>query len=249
MIDPARIAELNAPQEAALRADLESLETSLERTTSVTPSALIDALVDFSVAAPSWAVGTGGTRFGRFPLGGEPSTTEEKIDDVATLNVLTASNGSISLHVPWDDPDDPDGLRQYAAECSIEFDAMNSNTFQDNPATTRDGAITYKFGSLANADPAVREAAVEHNLNVIDLGVEARVAYRRHRLAGGRDQPPRPGGPPDPVRARRRRPPADPRPSPRRMAHVHRAQAVRAGLLCDGQPRLGFVAPAGAGGR
>ena len=30
---------------------------------------------------------------------------------------------------------------------------MNSNTFQDNPATTDDGAITYKFGSLANADP------------------------------------------------------------------------------------------------
>ncbi len=171
MIDPARIAELNAPQEAALRADLESLETSLERTTSVTPSALIDALVEFSVAAPSWAVGTGGTRFGRFPLGGEPSTTEEKIDDVATLNALTASNGSISLHVPWDDPDDPEALRQYASERSIEFDAMNSNTFQDNPATTRDGAITYKFGSLANADPAVREAAVEHNLYVIDLGV------------------------------------------------------------------------------
>ena len=133
---------------------------------------MIDALVDFSVAAPSWAVGTGGTRFGRFPLGGEPSTTEEKIDDVATLNALTASNGSISLHVPWDDPDDPEALRQYASECSIEFDAMNSNTFQDNPATTRDGAITYKFGSLANADPAVREAAVEHNLYVIDLGVK-----------------------------------------------------------------------------
>ena len=172
MIDPARIAELNAPQEEALRADLGSLEMSMERTSAVTPSALIDALVEFSVAAPSWAVGTGGTRFGRFPLGGEPSTTEEKIDDVATLNALTASNGSISLHVPWDDPDDPEGLRQYAASCSIEFDAMNSNTFQDNPATTRDGAITYKFGSLANADPSVRDAAVEHNLYVIDLGVK-----------------------------------------------------------------------------
>ncbi len=171
MIDPARIAELNAPYEEALRADLGSLETSLERTSTVTASALLDALVDFSVAAPSWAVGTGGTRFGRFPLGGEPSTTEEKVDDVATLNALTASNRSISLHVPWDHPEDPDGLREYAAERSIEFDAMNSNTFQDNPATTRDGAITYKFGSLANADPAVREAAVEHKVQVIDLGV------------------------------------------------------------------------------
>ncbi len=71
---------------------------------------MVSALADFDVAAPSWAVGTGGTRFGRFPIGGEPRNTEEKIDDVALLNTLTASNGTISLHVPWDDPEDPDGL-------------------------------------------------------------------------------------------------------------------------------------------
>ena len=60
------------------------------------------------MAAPSWAVGTGGTRFGRFPIGGEPRTTYEKIDDVAALNALTGANRTISLHVPWDDPDDPE---------------------------------------------------------------------------------------------------------------------------------------------
>jgi L-rhamnose isomerase/sugar isomerase len=128
-------------------------------------------LVDFSVAAPSWAVGTGGTRFGRFPIGGEPRTTEEKIDDVATLNLLTASNQSISLHVPWDLPGDPASLKEYADERGISFDAMNSNTFQDNPATTDDGRLSYKFGSLANSDKAVRDAAIEHNKEVIDLGV------------------------------------------------------------------------------
>jgi L-rhamnose isomerase/sugar isomerase len=85
---------------------------------------------------------------------------------------LTASNRSISLHVPWDDPDDPDGLREYAESRGIGFDAMNSNTFQDNPSTTSDGKLTYKFGSLANADPAVREVAVAHNEYVIDLGVK-----------------------------------------------------------------------------
>ena len=132
---------------------------------------VVSTLRAFSVAAPSWAVGTGGTRFGRFPIGGEPRTTEEKIDDVAVLNALTTANRSISLHVPWDDPDDPDGLREYAAARSIGFDAMNSNTFQDNPSTTADGTLTYKFGSLANSDPAVRQAAVEHNRYVIDLGV------------------------------------------------------------------------------
>ena len=155
---------------------------------------MVSALVAFSVAAPSWAVGTGGTRFGRFPIGGEPRTTEEKIDDVAALDSLTASNDSISLHVPWDDPDDPDGLREYAEERSIAFDAMNSNTFQDNPSTTDDGKLTYKFGSLANADPAVREVAVEHNQYVIDLGARARVD-RPDRLAGRRDQSSRPSRP------------------------------------------------------
>ena len=73
--------------------------------------------------------------------------------------------------MPWDDPSDPDGLREYATDRGIGFDAMNSNTFQDNPSTTGDGSITYKYGSLANSDPAVRELAVEHNQYVIDLGV------------------------------------------------------------------------------
>ena len=45
------------------------------------------------------------TRFGRFPGGGEPRTTEEKVDDVAALHALTGANRTVSLHVPWDDPD------------------------------------------------------------------------------------------------------------------------------------------------
>ena len=60
----------------------------------------------FCVAAPSWALGTGGTRFGRFPGAGEPRTIEEKLDDVAALNGLTGANRTVSLHVPWDEPDD-----------------------------------------------------------------------------------------------------------------------------------------------
>jgi L-rhamnose isomerase/sugar isomerase len=129
----------------------------------------------FSAAAPSWAVGTGGTRFGRFPGGGEPRDTIEKIDDVAALNALTGANRSVSLHVPWDDPGPGPGataLRRHADERGIAFDAMNSNTFQDNPSTTRDGAVSYKFGSLANVDEGARRAAIEHNHYVIDLGVE-----------------------------------------------------------------------------
>ena len=170
MIDPERIATFNIGEELGLVEDVENLALRLDREEATPAESIIEALVDFSVAAPSWAVGTGGTRFGRFPFGGEPRTTEEKIDDVATLNQLTASNRSISLHVPWDLPEDPGGLREYADDREIWFDAMNSNTFQDNPSTTDEGRLSYKFGSLANSDMAVREIAIEHNKEVIDLG-------------------------------------------------------------------------------
>lgn len=172
MIDGQRIAELNRSRESELEKDLEHVVERLDRRGRLKAESVIGALAEFSVAAPSWAVGTGGTRFGRFPIGGEPRTTEEKIDDVAALNALTASNRAISLHVPWDDPDDPGALRDYAGERAIGFDAMNSNTFQDNPSTTDNGKISYKFGSLAHSDPAVREIAINHNRYVVDLGVQ-----------------------------------------------------------------------------
>jgi L-rhamnose isomerase/sugar isomerase len=171
MIEQEQITDLNRDLMPALESDLGHLTEQLARRGGSSAAEVTEALAAFQVAAPSWAVGTGGTRFGRFPIGGEPRTTEEKIDDVAVLNSLTASNGAISLHVPWDDPEDPEGLREYATERAIGFDAMNSNTFQDNPSTTDYGKLSYKFGSLANSDPAVREVAVEHNKYVIDLGV------------------------------------------------------------------------------
>ncbi|MFM8303158.1 MAG: TIM barrel protein [Actinomycetota bacterium] len=160
--------------EASLLADHErDLDHACAQATriGVDPEPLITEVQRFSVAAPSWAVGTGSTRFGRFPGGGEPRTTEEKIDDVAALHALTGANRTVSLHVPWDDPADPAALRAYATELGIGFDAMNSNTFQDNPSTTGDGLVSYKFGSFAHPDPTVRKFALEHNLAVVELGV------------------------------------------------------------------------------
>lgn len=152
--------------------------------------AVVAELARFSVAAPSWAVGTGGTRFGRFPIGGEPRTTVEKIDDVAALNALTGANRSISLHVPWDDPgDEAEALRAHADSVGLSFDAMNSNTFQDNPSTTDDGAVSYKFGSLCSTDAAVRAAAIDHNRYVIDLGVKLGSKAITVWLADGMNHP------------------------------------------------------------
>ena len=128
---------------------------------------IVARLRAFQVAIPSWALGAGGTRFGRFGYGGEPATLEQKLDDVALLNDLTRSASSVSLHIPWDIPDDPDAIRAYAAQRGIGFDAVNSNTFQDQPGQQH----SYKFGSLNHVDPAVRAQAVAHNQDVIDYGV------------------------------------------------------------------------------
>jgi L-rhamnose isomerase/sugar isomerase len=173
-IDRSRIEEENELRLAWHESDLAHALDVAGRA-GVDGEAVVAEVARFSAAAPSWAVGTGGTRFGRFPGGGEPRDTFEKIDDVAALNALTGANRTVSLHVPWDDPGLGEGaaeLRRHAAERDIGFDAMNSNTFQDNPSTTRDGALSYKFGSLANTDEAVRRAAIDHNHYVVDLGVE-----------------------------------------------------------------------------
>jgi L-rhamnose isomerase / sugar isomerase len=173
-IDRSRIEEENELRLAWHESDLAHALDVVGRA-GVDAEAVVAEVARFSAAAPSWAVGTGGTRFGRFPGGGEPRDTFEKIDDVAALNALTGANRTVSLHVPWDDPGPGDGateLRRHAEERAVGFDAMNSNTFQDNPSTTRDGAVSYKFGSLANTDEAVRRAAIDHNHYVIDLGIE-----------------------------------------------------------------------------
>jgi L-rhamnose isomerase/sugar isomerase len=183
-----RIIDVEADLVAAHERDLDMLRERLARAGTDT-DVVIDEVGRFSVAAPSWAVGTGGTRFGRFPIGGEPRTTEEKIDDVAALNALTGANRTVSLHVPWDDPADPPALRARAAAVGIGFDAMNSNTFQDNPSTTGDGAVSYKFGSFANADPDVRKRALEHNLAVIELGLQLGATALTVWLADGTNHP------------------------------------------------------------
>ena len=129
---------------------------------------IIKKLTDFQVAIPSWALGTGGTRFGRFPGGGEPRSLEEKIEDIGLLHALNGSSGAISLHIPWDIPKDANAIKKLAAQHGLRFDAMNSNTFQDQPGQK----LSYKFGSMQHVDKAVRKQAVDHNIEVIKYGKE-----------------------------------------------------------------------------
>jgi len=130
--------------------------------------AIIQQLVDFQIAIPSWALGTGGTRFGRFSSGGEPRNIEEKIEDIGLLHKLNGASGAVSLHIPWDTVENTAGIKALAAQHGLKFDAMNSNTFQDQA----DQALSYKFGSLQHVDRSVRKQAIEHNIEVIRQGIE-----------------------------------------------------------------------------
>lgn len=184
----AEIASHNESSSVVHRDELDQISTMLDRR-GLSAANIISELARFSVAAPSWALGTGGTRFGRFPIGGEPRDIYEKLDDVATLNALTGANRTISLHIPWDEILDPPAARSHAEQAGIGFDAMNSNTFQDNPETTENGQISYRYGSLAHTDAAVRDAAVEHNRSVVSLGRQLGSAALTVWLADGSTHP------------------------------------------------------------
>ncbi|NBC16822.1 MAG: L-rhamnose catabolism isomerase [Bacteroidetes bacterium] len=165
MLDPTRIAEHNDAAHEHHRRDYEHLGQHLQRR-KVDIERIVEQVQAFAVAVPSWALGTGGTRFGRFPGGGEPRDIYEKMDDIAVIHQLTGATPRVSLHIPWDEPDDPAALRQHADDLHLGFDAVNSNTFQDQPGQDR----SYKFGSLCHTDAEVRRQAVAHNLHVMEVG-------------------------------------------------------------------------------
>lgn len=129
---------------------------------------ILQKISDFQIGIPSWALGTGGTRFGRFSLGGEPGNIEEKLADIGLLHQLNASSAAVSLHIPWDTTTNVPAIKALAAEYGLHFDAMNSNTFQDQ----RDQPHSYKFGSLQHVNKEVRKQAIAHNIEVIRQGVE-----------------------------------------------------------------------------
>lgn len=162
-LDKKIIDQNNQDTIAAHRKRLQFIQSEIPDAESI-----IEKLIKFQVAMPSWALGTGGTRFARFPRGGEPRNLEEKLEDIGLLHALNKSGGAVSLHIPWDIPSDPAHIRSLAAELGLRFDAMNSNTFQDQP----DQPLSYKFGSLQHTDKGVRQQAVDHNLEVVRYGVE-----------------------------------------------------------------------------
>lgn len=172
MIDKNLIESTNRGMMTELREDYDSLGSKLARR-NIDIDQITAKVEQFEVAVPSWGVGTGGTRFARFPGVGEPRNIFEKLEDCSVINELVRCTASVSPHFPWDVVDDFSELRQFAANLGLGFDCVNSNTFQDQPGQP----VSYKFGSLTHTDKAVRELAIQHNIDCIGyaeaLGSEA----------------------------------------------------------------------------
>ncbi len=159
------IANENAKLGHAQDEDYAALGRRLERS-GVDIDAITTKAAAFAVAVPTWGVGTGGTRFARFPGPGEPRSVFDKLEDCATIHQLTRATPTCSPHIPWDKVSDTRELADRAKALGLGFDAVNSNTFQDQPGQK----LSYKFGSLAHSDKAVRDQAVAHNLECIEIG-------------------------------------------------------------------------------
>ena len=164
-INTDQLSEFNKKQIDSFENEIDYIKNKFAKK-GISIDEIIQKLADFQVAIPSWALGAGGTRFGRFSYGGEPSSLEQKLDDIGILHALTKTAGAVSLHIPWDIPEDINAIKDIAKSHDIIFDAMNSNTFQDQP----DAQETCKFGSLNSINEASRGYAVEHNKEVIRIG-------------------------------------------------------------------------------
>ncbi len=164
-IPDALIAEENAKALSAHEDEFAALQRKLARA-GVDIEKIVAGVAAFGVAVPTWGVGTGGTRFARFPGPGEPRGIFDKLEDCATIQQLTRITPTCSPHIPWDKVADASELADAARALGLSFDAVNSNTFQDEPGQL----LSYKFGSLAHADRAVRQQAVAHNLECIEIG-------------------------------------------------------------------------------
>ncbi|ACI19345.1 L-rhamnose isomerase [Dictyoglomus thermophilum] len=117
-------------------------------------------LKSFKVETPSWGYGNSGTRFYVFKQKGAARNVKEKLQDAAMVHKLTGICPTVALHIPWDMYDDWDELLRYAESLGVRPGAINPNLFQDDD---------YKFGSLTHPDKRVREKAIKHILDCIEI--------------------------------------------------------------------------------
>jgi L-rhamnose isomerase/sugar isomerase len=169
------IQRANSAVSAALEEDYDHLARRLARQ-GIDAESLVQRAMAFTVAVPTWGLGSGGTRFARFPIPGEPRNVFERLEDCEVLLKLTRATPGVSMHIPWDKTGNAREVRAFAEARGLFIDSTNSNTFQDQPGQP----LSYKFGSLSHTDAAVRRQAIDHNLECLEIG--AAVGARAHTV-------------------------------------------------------------------
>lgn len=155
----------NKTHKDAVNKDYDALGASLYRR-GINIDLIKKRVAHFTIALPSWATGRGGTRFAKFAIPGEPTNIYEKLADCAVVQQLCRATPRVSLHFPWDKADDYRALKEEADSLGLSFDAVNSNTFQDQPTQK----LSYRNGSLGATEAGVRDQAIAHNIECIEIG-------------------------------------------------------------------------------
>ena len=138
------------------------------------------ALATLAIETPSWGYGDSGTRFGTFPQPGRPRTVFERVDDAAEVHRLTGTAPAVALHFPWDAVDDYAELHGHIESSGLRVGAVNPNLFQEQE---------YKLGSVTHPDAAVRERAVAHMLDCVQIATTLGSTAQSLWLADGTNYP------------------------------------------------------------
>ena len=112
------------------------------------------------IETPSWGYGNSGTRFGVFKQPGAARDVHERLSDAAQVHKLTGVCPGVALHIPWDKVEDYDALLQETAQLGLRVGAINPNVFQE---------FEYKLGSFGHRDPVVRQKAIDHMHECVDI--------------------------------------------------------------------------------
>lgn len=135
------------------------MKDSLEKQT-IDIDTIVGKIQQFTIETPSWGYGDSGTRFKVFHWPGAARTLWEKLADAAEVNKVTGVCPSVAIHIPWDRVEDWQAVKTYAAELGLRIGAVNPNLFQED---------VYRLGSLCNPDKAVRQQAIDHVLECIQI--------------------------------------------------------------------------------
>ena len=130
---------------------------------SVNVDKITRALSEFRIEIPSWGFANTGTRFGKFIQPAAATNIEEKFSDAAQVNLLTGACPTIALHVLWDMPEgirDIEEIQKLSKRYGVRAGSINPNLFQDQQ---------YKFGSFGNPDRGIRERALQHVRESIEI--------------------------------------------------------------------------------